>query len=169
MLPPCDHGHRHSGGHGAHITHDMHAHGGSSCSHGAVEESGDGTGQATARARGMMMLSPRGHRHGHEHGHGHGSHCAHIMNDMHMHEGSPCSDGAMEESGDGIWQANANVKARGVMFLRVVFVFTLTLSFAELAAGIVSKSLLLLEESVHMFADSMSFGGTLGSRHLLVL
>eukprot|EP00512_Aurantiochytrium_limacinum_P007968 CAMPEP_0171534120 /NCGR_PEP_ID=MMETSP0959-20130129/16178_1 /TAXON_ID=87120 /ORGANISM="Aurantiochytrium limacinum, Strain ATCCMYA-1381" /LENGTH=427 /DNA_ID=CAMNT_0012079431 /DNA_START=38 /DNA_END=1322 /DNA_ORIENTATION=+ len=51
-----------------------------------------------------------------------------------------------------------NQVSRGVLLLAFVFVFTLFFSIAELFAGLASQSLLLVEESVHMFADSVSFG-----------
>lgn len=46
----------------------------------------------------------------------------------------------------------------GILLLRFVFYFTLLFSMIELFAGMASHSLLLIEESVHMFADSVSFG-----------
>jgi len=54
--------------------------------------------------------------------------------------------------------------AKGVMgsrnfnILLFVFCFTIIFSISEAIAGVMSNSLLLLEESVHMFADSISFG-----------
>lgn len=48
--------------------------------------------------------------------------------------------------------------SNGIILLRIVFYFTLLFSIVELFAGLYSKSLLLIEESIHMFADSISFG-----------
>eukprot|EP00924_Labyrinthula_sp_SR-Ha-C_P014972 snap_masked-scaffold_9-processed-gene-3.11-mRNA-1 protein AED:1.00 eAED:1.00 QI:0/-1/0/0/-1/1/1/0/316 len=46
----------------------------------------------------------------------------------------------------------------GVLLLRLVFYFTLMFSISELFAAYFSNSILLFEESIHMFADSVSFG-----------
>jgi len=53
---------------------------------------------------------------------------------------------------------NLKKKMSSVTVLKIVFAFTLIFSIAEFVAGQVSNSLLLFEESVHMFADSVSFG-----------
>jgi len=48
--------------------------------------------------------------------------------------------------------------SRAISLLRIIFYFTLVFSCAELIAGLLSHSLLLIEESVHMFADCLSYG-----------
>mmetsp|Transcript_9715 Transcript_9715/g.11069 ORF Transcript_9715/g.11069 Transcript_9715/m.11069 type:complete len:447 (-) Transcript_9715:236-1576(-) len=49
-------------------------------------------------------------------------------------------------------------KQQAITLLRVVFYFTLLFSFTEIFAGVLAHSLLLVQESVHMFADSLSYG-----------
>ena len=55
-------------------------------------------------------------------------------------------------------EAPSSQERHTLLLLRVVFYFTLLFSLSEIFAGIISNSLLLLEESVHMFADSASYG-----------
>jgi len=62
-----------------------------------------------------------------------------------------------DDDGDKIFDGEI-LNNHGLKVLWFVFSFTLVFSVVELGAGIWAKSLLLIEESVHMFADSVSFG-----------
>ena len=64
----------------------------------------------------------------------------------------------VEEKENGKEREKESGNKNTLVLLRVVFYFTLFFSLSEIFAGVVSNSLLLLEESVHMFADSASYG-----------